>query len=200
MNLPNRLTVVRVLLVPVFMAFLTVPPLYEAVGDTAARLAAAGIFIIASLTDLLDGKIARKRGLVTDFGKFMDPLADKLMIFGALLAVLFYSFATKGDTLFCRIFVWAAFTVMLRELAVTSMRLVISGKSGKVIAAQMSGKVKTVTQMLCIIVCIVEPVFYGYYGGTPYISYVFVAAMTFMTVYSGVEYLIKFIPLIDSNK
>lgn len=123
MNLPNRLTVVRVLLVPVFMAFLTVPPLYDAVGDTAARLAAACIFIIASLTDMLDGKIARKRGLVTDFGKFMDPLADKLMVFGALLAVLFYSFATKGDTLFSRIFVWAAFIVMLRELAVTSMRL-----------------------------------------------------------------------------
>ena len=200
MNLPNKLTVVRVILVPVFMAFMTLPPLYEAVGDTAARLTALAIFIIASLTDLLDGKIARKREIVTDFGKFMDPLADKLMIFGALLSILFYTFETKGDSLFCRIFVWAAFVVMLRELAVTSMRLVISGKNGKVIAAQMSGKIKTVTQMLCVIVCIAEPVFYGYYGGIPYLSYIFVAAMTFMTVYSGVEYFIKFIPLIDTNK
>lgn len=200
MNLPNKLTILRVILVPVFMAFLTVAPLYDAVGDTAARLAALVIFIIASLTDLLDGKIARKYGLVTDFGKFMDPLADKLMVFGALLAVQYYTFVTKGETVFGRVFVWAAFIVMFRELAVTSMRLVISGKSGRVIAAQWSGKVKTVTQMLCVMFCIAEPIWYGYYGYTPYLSYIFVAAMTFMTLYSGVEYFVKFIPLLDTNE
>lgn len=199
MNLPNKLTIVRVILVPVFMVFLTVAPVYEAMGDTAARLTALVIFIIASLTDMLDGKIARKYNLITDFGKFMDPLADKLMIFGALLAILYYTFAVNGDTVFVRVFVWAAFIVMFRELAVTSMRLVISGKSGKVIAAQFSGKLKTVTQILCVIVCIAEPVFYGYYGSTPYISYIFIAAMTFMTLYSGVEYFIKFLPLMYTN-
>ena len=78
MNLPNKLTVLRVLLVPVFLIFLTVQPLYAALGDRAARLCAAGIFLLASLTDMLDGKIARKYNLITDFGKFMDPLPPKL--------------------------------------------------------------------------------------------------------------------------
>ena len=200
MNLPNKLTILRVLLVPVFLVFLTVRPLFLQIGDTAARLIALAIFILASLTDLLDGKIARKYGLITDFGKFMDPLADKLMVFGALLGILYYTFVTRGDVFFCSLFVWAAFIVMLRELAVTSMRLVVAGKSGTVIAAAWSGKVKTVTQMLCIMVCLAEPVFCGFYGDVPYLSYIFMAAMTFMTVYSGVEYFIKYIPLMDAQK
>lgn len=200
MNLPNKLTVLRVLLVPVFLVFLTVEPLYAAVGETPARLIALAVFIIAALTDLLDGKIARKYGLVTDFGKFMDPLADKLMVFGALLGLLYHSFAVGASTLFCALFCWAAFIVMFRELAVTSMRLVVAGGSGKVIAAQWSGKVKTVTQMVCIMVCIAEPIWSWVYGGRPYLSYLMMAAMTFMTLYSGTEYFIKYLPLMDSNK
>ena len=200
LNLPNKLTILRFIMVPVFMVFLTIEPLYTAIGDTAARMTALILFILAALTDLLDGKIARKYNLVTDFGKFMDPLADKLMVFGALLGLLYYSFVSGADALFCKIFVWAAFIVMLRELAVTSMRLVVSGKSGQVIAAQWSGKVKTVTQMVCIMVCIAEPVWAGVYGGVPYLSYGLTAAMIFMTVYSGVEYFIKYMPLMDSNK
>ena len=200
MNLPNKLTVLRVLLVPVFLIFLTVEPLYTALGETASRLCAAVIFLVASLTDMLDGKIARKYGLITDFGKFMDPLADKLMVFGALLGLLYYSFATEAGVLFCALFCWAAFIVILRELTITSMRLVIAGKDGTVIAAQWSGKVKTVTQMVCLIVCMVEPIFAYVYGGTPYLSYLTMAAMTFMTVYSGVEYLMHYFPLIDPSK
>lgn len=200
MNLPNKLTVLRVIMVPVFLIVLTVEPLYTALGETPARLIALALFILASLTDLLDGKIARKYGLVTDFGKFMDPLADKLMVFGALLGVLYHSFAVGASPLFCALFCWAAFTVMFRELAVTSMRLVIVGGSGTVIAAQWSGKVKTVTQMLCIMVCIAEPIFSWVYGGVPYLSYLFMAAMTFMTLYSGIEYFIKYFPLIDAKK
>ena len=122
MNLPNKLTVLRVLLVPVFLVFLTVEPLFSTLGDTATRLIALAIFIVASLTDLLDGKIARKYGLITDFGKFMDPLADKLMVFGALLGILFYSFKTGVKEPFMSLFVWAAFIVMLRELAARSGR------------------------------------------------------------------------------
>ncbi len=200
MNLPNKLTVLRVLLVPVFLIFLTVEPLYAALGERAARLCAAVIFLLASLTDMLDGKIARKYNLITDFGKFMDPLADKLMVFGALLGLLYYSFATGAGVSFCALFCWAAFVVILRELTVTSMRLVIAGKDGTVIAAQWSGKVKTVTQMVCLTVCMVEPTFSFVYGGTPWLSYLTMAAMTFMTVYSGVEYLIRYFPLIDPGK
>ena len=200
MNLPNKLTVLRVLLVPVFLVFLTVEPLFSTLGDTATRLIALAIFIVASLTDLLDGKIARKYGLITDFGKFMDPLADKLMVFGALFGILFYSFKTGVKEPFMSLFVWAAFIVMLRELAVSAMRLVVAGSSGTVIAAQWSGKLKTVTQMFCIMFCLGEPVWARVTYGTPYISYVLIAAMTFMTVYSGTEYFIKYIPLMDSNK
>jgi len=200
LNLPNKLTILRFILVPVFMLFLTVDAIYFALGDTAARLTALAIFAIAAFTDFLDGQIARKRHLVTDFGKFMDPLADKLMVFGALLGIVYVSFIGGVDALFGKVFVWAAFLVMLRELSVTSMRLVISGKSGKVIAAQWSGKLKTVTQMLCIMVCIAEPVWYGVYGKVPYLSYVFTAAMIVMTVYSGIEYFVKYMPLMDSNK
>ncbi|MCI8331275.1 MAG: CDP-diacylglycerol--glycerol-3-phosphate 3-phosphatidyltransferase [Clostridiales bacterium] len=200
MNLPNKLTILRFLLVPVFMLFLTVDAIYFAMGDTAARLTALAIFAAAAFTDFLDGQIARRCHLVTDFGKFMDPLADKLMVFGALLGIIYVSFIGGVDPLFGKVFVWAAFLVMLRELSVTSMRLVISGKSGKVIAAQWSGKLKTVTQMLCIMVCIAEPVWYGAYGKVPYLSYVFTAAMIVMTVYSGIEYFVKYMPLMDSNK
>ncbi len=200
MNLPNKLTVTRVIFVPVFLVFLTVAPIYESLGEVASRLIALVIFILASLTDMLDGKIARKYGLITDFGKFMDPLADKLMVFGALLGILYHSFARGASALFCELFCWAAFIVMFRELAVTSMRLVIAGKSGTVIAAQWSGKVKTVTQMVCIMVCIAEPIWDFVYGGVPYLSYLFMAAMTFMTLYSGIEYFIKYLPLMDSNK
>lgn len=200
MNLPNKLTVLRVLMVPIFMIFLTVEPVYAAVGEKLSLIIALVIFALASFTDMLDGQIARKHGLVTDFGKFMDPLADKLLVFGALLGTLHRSAVSGASDLFCTVFCWAAFIVMFRELAVTSMRLVVAGKSGTVIAAQWSGKVKTVTQMLCIMVCIVEPVFCGYYGGTRYLSYVMLAAMTFMTLYSGIEYMMKYFPLMDPNK
>lgn len=200
MNLPNKLTVLRVLFVPVFLAVLTIEPLFTALGDTATRLIALVLFILASLTDMLDGKIARKYNLVTDFGKFMDPLADKLMVFGALLGIIFYSFKTGVAEPFNTLFVWAAFIVMLRELAISAMRLVVAGSSGTVIAAQWSGKIKTVTQMFCIMFCLGEPALLGRFYSVPYLSYIFMAAMTFMTIYSGVEYMIKYIPLMDSNK
>lgn len=199
MNLPNKLTVIRVIMVPIFLVFLTVGPLIEALGDTTARIIAAVIFALASFTDMLDGKIARKYNLVTDFGKFMDPLADKLLVFGALLGIVCYSSLQGASELFITLFTWVAFIVMFRELAVTSMRLVIAGKSGKVIAAQWSGKVKTVTQMVGIIICMVEPIWCGYYGA-PYMSYIAMAAMAFMTIYSGVEYMIAYFPLMDPNK
>lgn len=133
MNLPNKLTVGRIVLVPFLVALMLIDfPLNH--------LAALLIFIIASLTDLFDGKIARKHNLVTDFGKFADPLADKILVLSALLC-----FVQNG---YCDCV--AVIIVLFREFAVTSIRLIAASK-GKVVAANIWGKVKTVTQMIAII-------------------------------------------------
>ena len=137
MNLPNKLTVLRILLVPFFVAALLIDfPLHH--------LAALALFGAASLTDLFDGKIARKRGLVTDFGKFADPLADKILVISALLC-----FVQLG---LCDCV--AVIIVLFREFTVTSIRLIAAAK-GKVIAANIWGKVKTVSQMIAIICILV---------------------------------------------
>lgn len=181
MNLPNKLTVLRVILVPVFMLFLCVP---MGLSDTLVRVIAAVLFALTSLTDMLDGKIARKYNMVTDFGKLMDPLADKFLVFGAMLGILVYCADLRP------IFVWAAAIVMLRELAVTSLRLLAASQSGAVIAAAWLGKVKTVTQVVCILCVILEPVVLPFPLFTQYhlLSYVTIAAMIVMTIWSGVEY------------
>ena len=181
MNLPNKLTVLRVILVPVFMLFLCVP---LGLSDTLVRVIAAVLFALTSLTDMLDGKIARKYNMVTDFGKLMDPLADKFLVFGAMLGILVYCADLRP------IFVWAAAIVMLRELAVTSLRLLAASQSGAVIAAAWLGKVKTVTQVVCILCVILEPVILPFPLFTQYhlLSYVTIAAMIVMTIWSGVEY------------
>lgn len=133
MNLPNKLTVGRIVLVPFFVAGLLIDfPLNS--------LVALIIFIIASITDMLDGKIARKRNLITDFGKFADPLADKILVLAALLC-----FVQNG---LCDCI--AVIIVLFREFAVTSIRLIAASK-GKVVAANIWGKVKTVTQMIAVI-------------------------------------------------
>lgn len=147
MNLPNKLTVGRILLVPVFVAALLIDfPLNN--------LAALLIFIIASITDLLDGKIARKRNLVTDFGKFADPLADKILVLAALLC-----FVQLG---LCDCI--AVIVVLFREFAVTSIRLIAASK-GKVVAANMWGKAKTVSQMIAIIAIIAVQIFFDLLEG-----------------------------------
>ena len=181
MNLPNKLTVLRVILVPVFMLFLCVP---LGLSDTLVRVIAAVLFALTSLTDMLDGKIARKYNMITDFGKLMDPLADKFLVFGAMLGILVYCADLRP------IFVWAAAIVMLRELAVTSLRLLAASQSGAVIAAAWLGKVKTVTQVVCILCVILEPVILPFPLFTQYhlLSYLTIAAMIVMTVWSGVEY------------
>ena len=194
MNLPNKLTLIRICMVPVFMIFLVVPlPMAENL-----RLAcAAALFIAASLTDMLDGKIARSRGLITDFGKFMDPLADKFLVFGALLGIL----VTFDDIR--PVFVWAAAVVMFRELAVTSLRLVIAGKDGMVIAASWLGKVKTVTQIICICSILLEPVIFGgidFFADYKPLTWITMAAMVVMTLWSGIDYMKTYWKFIDPEK
>ncbi len=180
MNLPNKLTILRVCMIPLFMVFLCVPlPL----SDAAIRLIAAAIFALTALTDMLDGKIARKYNLITDFGKLMDPLADKCMVFGAMLGILVYCSEIR------LVFVWAAILVMARELAVTSLRLIAASAGGEVIAAAWLGKVKTVTQIVCIITVLVEPVIpLAVFREWHVLSYATTALMAVMTVWSGVDY------------
>lgn len=193
LNLPNKLTLIRICFVPVFMILVIAPILSD---DILCRIVAASIFILTSLTDMLDGKIARKYGLITDFGKFMDPLADKFMVFGALLAIL-YRFADIRP-----VFIWAATIVMFRELAVTSIRLVASGKEGLVIAASWLGKVKTVTQIVCICTVLLEPVLLPFppFREWHILSYVTIALMTVMTVWSGADYLRSYWKFITPNQ
>ena len=138
MNLPNKLTILRVLMIPFFVVFM----LWDITG-AADKWIAAAIFIIASLTDMLDGKIARKYNLVTNFGKFMDPLADKLLVGAAMICLV-----EMG-----RLPAWIVIIIISREFIISGFRLIASD-NGVVIAASYWGKFKTVFQMAMIIVLI----------------------------------------------
>ncbi len=193
MNLPNKLTVFRMFMVPVFLFLFCVPlPL----SDTALRIIIAAVFAIVSLTDMIDGKIARKYNMITDFGKFMDPLADKFLVISACLGII-----VKFDYI-RPVFVWAAAIVIFREFAVTSLRMVAANKAGLVIAAAWLGKVKTTTQMICIICVLLEPVILPFkpFAEWHILSYVTTAVMVVMTLWSGIDYLIAYKPYIGETK
>jgi len=165
MNLPNKLTVLRIILIPVFMGVLYL-------GFPGANWVALAVFVIASYTDLLDGKIARKYNLVTDFGKFAAPLADKMLTTAALLW-----FVEIGQMP-----AWALLIVLVREFAVSGLRMIASDK-GRVIAAGWSGKVKTASTMVCIILMFL-PI-------PAIVNTVCVWIIALTTLYSGVEYFVK---------
>ena len=126
-NVPNMLSLLRVALVPAFVAAL----LFMIGSEVWGIIIPAILYGLTALTDMLDGKIARKYGLVTDFGKFIDPLADKFMVLGSMLAILAWMFI-RGEMLQGKIFVWLVLIILFRELAVTSLRLVVAGKKAKV--------------------------------------------------------------------
>ena len=140
MNLPNKLTLFRVVLIPFFVFFL-LAPYFEEYGNYIA----VAIFIVASITDFLDGKIARKYNLVTNFGKFMDPLADKLLVCSALICLILLELIPA----------WVVIIIIAREFIISGFRLVASD-NGVVIAASYWGKFKTAFQMLTVIVLILN--------------------------------------------
>ena len=140
MNLPNRLTISRIIMIPFFVMFLI-----TGIGGAYSKWIALTIFVTASLTDLLDGKIARKYNLVTNFGKFMDPLADKLLVCSAMICL------TGMD----RLPSWIVCIIIAREFIISGFRLIASD-NGVVIAASMWGKVKTVFQMAMVILLIAD--------------------------------------------
>lgn len=193
MNLPNTLSLIRVALVPAFVATL----LFMRDVEIWGIIVPAIIYIITGLTDMLDGKIARKYNLVTDFGKFIDPLADKFMVIASMITILVWMILNEQTTL-ALVFVWVVLLILLRELGVTSLRLVVAGKSGIVVAASMLGKLKTVSQMVGTVVLIVEPLI-PFFNENHILSYVFMGIMAFTTVFSGLDYLKAYMPYIDTN-
>ena len=171
MNLPNKLTLLRICLIPVFVILML-----SQVSNF--FLISRVIFIIASITDFLDGKIARKYNLVTDFGKFMDPLADKLLVLSALICMIEYDLVAG----------WMVIIIVARELTVSILRA-IAADNGKVIAASGGGKIKTTSQMIAIILLLI-----GANYSNSQIVFVGTIAMyiaTIFTLYSGIDYLYK---------
>jgi len=171
MNLANQLTFLRILLVPGFMYFLLSDIGY-------GRMLALGIFIIASITDFLDGYVARKYDLVTKFGKFMDPLADKLLVTAALIC-----FVQLHE-----ISAWVVVIILSREFIVSIFRAVAAA-DGIVIAASMWGKYKTVSQIIMIILILMNN--YPFGNVNLPMDQIFVWIATIMTIVSGVDYIVK---------
>ena len=186
MNLPNKLTVLRIILTPFFLAAMLIDFDYH-------YLVASLIFIVASITDFLDGKIARKNNLITTFGKLCDPLADKMLTTAALLA-----FMQLG---LCNI--WIVMIVLTREFLVTSFRLVASAQ-GIVIAAGIWGKLKTATQMVFSILIMVSIHFvveFNYdFDKFAFISNFLLCITAVLTVISGVKYIVDGKKVIDFSK
>ncbi len=172
MNLPNKLTILRVILIVPFVVFMLVPIW----GDDISMYVAVAIFIIASLTDLLDGKIARKYDLVTNFGKFMDPLADKLLVAASLICL-----TANG-----RLSAWISIIIISREFIISGFRLVASD-NGVVIAASYWGKFKTTFQMIMIIMLIINYDNQLYQICAAIVTYV----ALILTIISLIDYLIK---------
>ena len=202
MNLPNKLTVLRLILVPFILVVMLLPYTWY------NNLIAAFIFGAASFTDMLDGKIARKYGLVTDFGKFLDPLADKFMVIAAVFGIV-CRYRVGNDVMFWVFMVMLMITIF-RELAVASIRLITAKKSGVVVAADQLGKIKTVVQIACIELALLEPLVYDnvlarldptYFFGGFYILTLLTAALAILfTVWSGVNYIVTYWKYMDPEK
>ena len=198
MNLPNKLSLLRIILVPFTLLFMLPISIYgfEPEGwngfiNSCGMIVAASLFIIASLTDYFDGQIARKQNLITDLGKFLDALADKILVISILLG-----FIALG-----RVSAWLVMIIILREFAVSGLRMIAASK-GEVIAARMIGKTKTVTQMIAIIYLMFEPLilkitglgFAGYPVSVNAVTItgdVLMIICVIMTLISGIDYILK---------
>ena len=184
LNLANKLTIFRILLVPVLMLVPIIDKIWgipgQFLGISAAFWIMNVIFIIASITDKLDGYIARSRNEVTTFGKFLDPLADKILVISALIILVEYT----------KIPAWIPIIVLAREFIVSGYRLIAVEKGGKVIAASIWGKLKTVTQMIAIICCFLDPFKFGKFASIiNTLSTVMLVVSVIATIFSGIDYL-----------
>ena len=191
MNLPNKLTLIRMIMTPFFLVALLLDFPFH-------YLIALAIFSVASYTDYLDGSIARKQGIVTSFGKFLDPIADKMLTTSAFLGFMVLDIGWGT--------VWITFIVLLREFVVASVRMVAVSSGGKVIAANIWGKLKTVVQMVAIIFAMTVEQFKALFtfpvlnGILDILTSVFFWASAVLCVISGVIYLIDNKEFIDTTK
>ncbi|MBZ9608265.1 CDP-diacylglycerol--glycerol-3-phosphate 3-phosphatidyltransferase [Clostridium estertheticum] len=172
MNLANKLTMIRIFLVPIFLVFMAVK------GIPYGRELATIVFIVASLTDKLDGYVARSRNQITNFGKFMDPLADKLLVTAALVSLVELQIVSS----------WVAMIIIAREFAVSGLRT-IAASEGKVIAASKWGKLKTVIQIVAIITALINLSYANTILNA--LTNIFMAAAVIITIISGVDYFVK---------
>ena len=179
MNLPNKLTVLRVILVPFFVLFLLGA---DYMGPFSPYIALI-IFIVASLTDMLDGKIARKYNLITNFGKFMDPLADKLLVCSALICFVDMH----------RMPTWVVLIIIAREFIISVFRL-IAAENGRVIAAGIWGKAKTVVQMIMCILLIMDV------SALSVVTTIAIYAALILTIISLVDYIVHNLDVLSDQK
>ena len=197
MNTANKLTLARLIFVPIFLVVMLLPS--SVIPFEISCIIGAALFIGASITDALDGKIARKYNMITDFGKFLDPLADKFMVIGALFVIV-YRF---GEPLRFP-FLILTIVIVFRELAVTAARLVASTSGNVVIAANILGKLKTVFQIICISSVLIETVLWPFLFGTLIkmdnswltkvlygypVTFISLVVTAVLTVWSGANYI-----------
>ena len=189
MNLANKITISRILATPVFLFFLVPGWFGQFIGlDKWGRYAAAVVFVIAALTDMVDGKIARKYNMVSELGKFLDPIADKLLVTAALIAFIMTD----------KLSVWIVFIILAREFIVTGFRVVAAGQ-GVVIAADKWGKIKTVIQIIAIVAMLINDYPFSLFINIPIgLSLMYLAVV--MTVISGVNYVGKNIAILKYSK
>lgn len=191
MNLPNKLTIGRMCAIPLVIAISLISALRNVVifeSVTLQELLLLVVFALASITDCLDGKIARKYNLVTDFGKFMDPLADKLLVLSTLIALL-----EMGKLNVFGVGLGFVITIILaRELAITGLRT-IAADNGVVIAASNLGKYKTVSQMVMLIFLIIDCYPFAFFGAMAkdITALVLISIATLLTIISGIDYFVK---------
>lgn len=190
MNLANKLTIFRIILVPIMVAFAYIPINGNVYGVTISMLIMEVIFIIASITDKLDGYIARSRNQVTTFGKFLDPLADKILVLAAMVVLVELG----------KLPAWIPIIVLAREFIVSGFRLIAVEKGGIVIAASIWGKLKTVTQMIALIFAFVDiGAFFSFVSGglsgahlvINIVTSVMMLISTVATIFSGIDYIWK---------
>ncbi len=189
MNLANKLTIFRMILVFVMVIVAFVNPEGNVLGIPLTFILMDVVFIIASITDKLDGYIARSRNQITTFGKFLDPIADKILVLTAMIYLVGFG----------KIPAWIPVIVMFREFLVSGYRLVACEKGGKVIAASIWGKLKTVTQMVALVLVFVDKYSYGYFISNPIdnigwkvlniITFVLLTISVIATIFSGYDYI-----------
>ena len=192
MNLPNKLTILRLIMIPLFVAtfYLTILP-YN-------YLISAIIFVLAAFTDFLDGYIARKYKLVTNLGKFLDPIADKVLVSTALIVMLLP--LTNEPAILPFYGAIAVAIILARELIVSGFRIV-AASNGKVLAADKSGKIKTFVQDIAVIVLLLSADFMpGLYSTLNIVGLCFLGLATLLTIYSGIECIVKNIDVLKENK